>query len=166
MIRKFILLVILLFCLVGLSRAQVLTPELISSGGDFFTASNGSLSWSFGEPVTETYKTSSVVLTQGFQQPGYNVTAIDDKSISSQFRINVYPNPASDYLNIEMHQDKQTMVIEIYDLFGRKVLSENPVILNNSTYQVNMAGLAKGNYLLVILLPDIQDKLTYKLVKF
>ena len=50
--------------------------EVISSAGDYFAppGSNVTLSWTLGEPVIETFAPngSTVVLTQGFQQPSTN----------------------------------------------------------------------------------------------
>jgi len=49
--------------------AQMLTPKVVASGGDF--ASNGgySISSTVGEPVVQTFSSSGFYLTQGFQQP-------------------------------------------------------------------------------------------------
>lgn len=49
--------------------AQSLSPVVVSSSGDHFQATNGSVSWTLGELVTETYASTNIVLTQGFQQP-------------------------------------------------------------------------------------------------
>lgn len=58
--------------------AQSLTPQVISSAGDFYQGSNVSLSWTLGEIATETYDNGNIVLTQGFQQPfGISIQGID-----------------------------------------------------------------------------------------
>ena len=49
--------------------AQSVSPDVISSSGDYFEGSNASLSWTLGEIATETLSNGSVTLTQGFQQP-------------------------------------------------------------------------------------------------
>lgn len=49
--------------------AQSVSPEVISSSGDYFEGSNGSLSWTLGEIATETFSNGNNILTQGFQQP-------------------------------------------------------------------------------------------------
>lgn len=63
-----------LFCLVifnipFLISAQSVSPEVISSAGDYYENVNGSLSWTLGEIATETYTAGNIILTQGFQQP-------------------------------------------------------------------------------------------------
>lgn len=58
--------------------SQSLSPEVISSSGDHFQNAGGSISWTLGETVTETFTGASIVLTQGFQQPfGIQITGID-----------------------------------------------------------------------------------------
>jgi len=49
--------------------AQSVSPEVISSSGDYYEGVNGSISWTLGEIATETYTAGNVILTQGFQQP-------------------------------------------------------------------------------------------------
>jgi len=50
---------------------QVKAQQVIASAGGFYEGDNISLSWTLGEPVTETFSGGGVILTQGFQQP-YN----------------------------------------------------------------------------------------------
>jgi hypothetical protein len=45
--------------------------QVIASAGGYYEGDNISLSWTLGEPVTETFSGGGVILTQGFQQP-YN----------------------------------------------------------------------------------------------
>ncbi len=52
-----------------LIAAQSVSPEVISSSGDYFEGPNASLSWTLGEIATETYTAGNIILTQGFQQP-------------------------------------------------------------------------------------------------
>ena len=52
-----------------LINAQSVSPEVISSSGDYFEGPNASLSWTLGEIATETFTSGNIILTQGFQQP-------------------------------------------------------------------------------------------------
>jgi hypothetical protein len=45
--------------------------QVIASAGGYYEGENISMSWTLGEPVTETFSAGGVILTQGFQQP-YN----------------------------------------------------------------------------------------------
>ncbi|MBN3035463.1 MAG: hypothetical protein JW861_07730 [Bacteroidales bacterium] len=51
------------------SYSQSICPEVTASSGDYYTGTGVTLSWTLGEPATETYQGSAVTLTQGFQQP-------------------------------------------------------------------------------------------------
>jgi hypothetical protein len=50
-------------------NAQSLSPQVIASSGSYFSNGSGSLSWTLGETMTETFIAGSSQLTQGFQQP-------------------------------------------------------------------------------------------------
>jgi hypothetical protein len=50
---------------------QAKAQQVIATSGGYFEGENLSLSWTLGEPVTETFSNGGVILTQGFQQP-YN----------------------------------------------------------------------------------------------
>jgi hypothetical protein len=63
------LLTALFVFLTGSSHGQSLTPVVYSTAGGYYTSSNASLSMTVGEPVIETYTSSSNILTTGFQQP-------------------------------------------------------------------------------------------------
>ena len=89
-----------------LAKSQMLSPEVIASGGDFFVSPAGSLSWTLGEPVVETISNSAIqlILTQGFQQPVEidTTVGIGDIGLSNVF-VNLYPNPASDYIYLDFY---------------------------------------------------------------
>ncbi|MBP0904912.1 T9SS type A sorting domain-containing protein [Mariniflexile gromovii] len=59
--------------------------------------------------------------------------------------LNVYPNPAKDYLTVESSKTKISSV-EMYNILGAKVLSNNTLVDN----KLNVSSLAKGVYVLKI----------------
>lgn len=61
--------------------------------------------------------------------------------------ITVYPNPFSEFINIDLNFNSE-VTISIYDMFGRKVLSNNK--LNKDNFTLNTEVLAQGTYLLKI----------------
>jgi hypothetical protein len=52
------------------SATHVISQESISTSGDHFQETTGTISWTLGETVTSTINSSSGSLTQGFNQPG------------------------------------------------------------------------------------------------
>ncbi len=59
------------------------------------------------------------------------ITGLNNQELS---RISVFPNPATDFINIQWTGNQQNMNVELYDIAGRKVL--NAKIHNNSRLSV------------------------------
>jgi hypothetical protein len=75
-------------------------------------------------------------LSTGLENP-------EKEDISS---LTVYPNPATSYITIcSLNQDIKNGLFEIYDLNGKKVLSQ-PIVLNNEV-KVSLNDLQKGFYI-------------------
>lgn len=76
----------------------------------------------------------------------YNPVGVNE--LLSEANTSIYPNPASDHLNIEFKKYKQQLVdMAIYDVQGRIVKQE---ILLQNTNQVNLAGLGQGIYFVML----------------
>jgi hypothetical protein len=67
--------------------------------------------------------------------------SINDNNLQN---VIIYPNPTISILNIE---NAENSMIEIYDLLGRVVLSENNISINK---QLNVSNLSAGTYLIKI----------------
>jgi len=66
----------------GFLSAQTVSPEVISTSGDYFSNASASLSWTLGELATETLTAGNITLTQGFQQTySLQITGINLQSI-------------------------------------------------------------------------------------
>ncbi|MCX6297067.1 MAG: T9SS type A sorting domain-containing protein [Bacteroidetes bacterium] len=77
-------------------------------------------------------------------------------AISSQ--VNVYPNPANEYVMIEINGYKMEKV-EIYDVLGQIMYSGEP---NSSKLQINTSKLNQGVYLVKVL---VDNKIITKKMK-
>ena len=73
----------------------------------------------------------------------------DGAIITGQTKLNIYPNPADDVLNIEAEQDIKG--VDIYTLTGQRVVTATA---NAAHAQISVADLAKGMYLLRVYLND------------
>ncbi len=65
----------------------------------------------------------------------------------------LFPNPATDLLNIILHINRSTQVIfEVYDINGKKVkeLAHGWLIKNSYSYKINLSELPEGNYFVVL----------------
>jgi hypothetical protein len=146
-------------------KAQNQSPELISTAGDFFMSSNFNMSWSLGELETETFKTSTVILTQGFQQPAFNITSIKSNSLQTNLNIEVYPNPVRNFLTIKNYDPSAYLTYQIYDMYGSLIISRESEINAGMFTQIDLSDLSKGNYLIQIINKDKKQRKIYKLIK-
>lgn len=61
----------------------------------------------------------------------------------------LYPNPASDQINIS-NLDGGMYTITIYDMLGRVIQSDKKEILDNETASMSIKGVSKGEYIVTI----------------
>ncbi|NLA25136.1 MAG: T9SS type A sorting domain-containing protein, partial [Bacteroidales bacterium] len=77
-------------------------------------------------------------------------TEVSNPEIASNPEISIYPNPASEYLNIELNQYLSDEV-QIYDISGKLLISK---AINSNHTQINIADLEQGMYILNVLKSD------------
>ena len=121
--------------------AQNLSPMVVNASGGVIQNSSYSLEWSLGELAVSTLSSPANLLTQGFLQP--IATTVGTNDLFDESRILVFPNPVSDWLNIQTDiPDIQT--VQIHDILGRLVLQSrfqstlDVHHLNCSTYTVSL----------------------------
>lgn len=141
--------------------AQSAAPEIIASSGGFFTGGNHSMSWTLGEPLTETYSSSNNYLTQGFQQPFPLVLSVNNFTAPSFL---IYPNPVTTNLQIDFSAVTGFFVVELFDAQGqlllKKEFSSKQHLLN-----IDFNDFAQGIYLVNISGNNYNYKGSYKIVK-
>lgn len=122
--RKAIILLVMLLPII--LHSQEIERSVIAAAGGFMQgdSQSPSISWTLGETMTETFTSSALILTQGFQQGNLSETDINTPSLDFG-SIAVYPNPVSDnlFMRFETSIPKQFSVV-CYDLIGRKVLEQ------------------------------------------
>lgn len=162
--KKPLLITTCLFCL-GICRAQSLAPEVIGSAGDVFSASNGSLEWTIGEIMTETYQQSNGYLTQGFHQTGQGFVGINEINVADNFSI--YPNPVKDLLHLSFDsKEKGNYVIELFDMQGKKLLSQQITAGKGlQSTELNMQDIGSGVYLLNVYNTHTSTRNAFKINK-
>lgn len=130
----------------GIAHGQRIERDVIAAAGDYFVTPAFSLSWTLGEPATETIRNDFMILTQGFQQ-GEKITLTTVKDpLAEVFDIRVFPNPTADFLNIAINSNKDEIItVQLYNLTGEKVLSEKT---KEKNIRLNLNELASASYLL------------------
>ena len=91
--------------------------------------------------------------------------AFGDASLESENRIEIYPNPAVEYINIEIKESKLTNThIVLHNIIGNKI-EIIPEKINDNKYRIEVKDLSPGYYLLSIKDPTIDFNKTYKFLK-
>jgi hypothetical protein len=153
--------ILILISLILMSYCYVVSQEIISTGGDYYKNSSLSVSYTIGEPISETFVAGENVLTQGFQQSKLIITAIETPE-ANNFKLQVFPNPTHSIITIENTEEvQQTLQYALYDLNG-KVLYETHS--DENMFEINLANLSPGTYILRIT-NDEKQMATYKIEK-
>ncbi|MFL5752281.1 MAG: T9SS type A sorting domain-containing protein [Bacteroidia bacterium] len=146
--------------------AQSLAPTFVGSAGGYANSTSGSLSWSMGETMTETFSATNNQLTQGFQQPGAAMSN-SIRSVAAP-ELHIYPNPVVDKLRLDFSKTGTgTYVAEIFDAQGRKIGTENIYVKSNASepYILLFNQYPEGSYLITITCPEKNTKTSFKITK-
>jgi len=142
----------------GSIYAQMLTPKVVVSGGNFTSNGGYSISSTVGESMVQTFSSSGFYLTQGFQQPSLFIGNKREENNSGTC-IEAYPNPVKDQLILEIVAGEiNEFFVEIYTLTGLKLqthLLKNLLSATNIK-KLDFSGYAKGTYIVHIFCPDKQ----------
>jgi hypothetical protein len=159
-IMKTIFLTVFLLAVIA-AGAQEISNQVVANSGGEYSNSNISMSWTIGETITETFSADGIVLTQGFHQSTYTVTRIDEL-LSESFKVDVFPNPVTDYLNVNFTGDVVEANLSLFDINGRLIL-ETKVDKYNST--INMSDLPDASYVLNLVSSNGKEKVNFKIIK-
>jgi hypothetical protein len=91
-----------------------------------------------------------------------NVSGIPGLNSSQPFRL--YPNPAQDKITITGLENNKTWHLEIINLLGQTLLSEEPHTDTSGTILLEIPDLPKGTYLLKISSPGLNYSRIQKLI--
>jgi hypothetical protein len=96
----------------------------------------------------------------GYEQPDYinvrelrayqnnTITSSEDIQLAESF--NLYPNPANNILNISIDESSKVDLVNIADLAGKVILSQNAAF-NNGHMNINVSELSKGAYMVSLI---------------
>lgn len=145
-----------------LGVAQSIEPQVIASAGEHFSNGNVQLSWTLGEVMIDTYDNGTNILTQGFHQTELTVTSIEETL--ADVRLNMYPNPTMEFLNIELGNNGSDIELQLFDMTGKLVHSDK-IEAYQTKYVLPMEKVATGNYLVQMQSIDGSLNTTHKVMK-
>src|SRR5260221_5073028 len=148
----------LFYCIYHCSCSQSLSHSVIGASGDVFHSLNGSLDWTIGEMMTETYIQESKMFTQGFHQPEIEPT-------DPGLEIHVHPNPVPNFLNV-MGKKNSNYKVEVFNTYGQKLIERNINLnLNESHFQIDFRDFIPSLYVLRIFNIDTGQVSSFKIEK-
>lgn len=142
--------------------AQSVDQQVIASAGEHFDNGTTQLSWTLGEVMIDTYDNGTNILTQGFHQTELTVTAIEETL--ADIRMNLYPNPTSEYLNIDLGNNDKDINLSLYDMSG-KIIHQARINAFQNRYVLPMNAVATGQYLVQMQSEDGKMNTTHQVVK-
>lgn len=142
--------------------SQRLSPEVTASSGEHFTGVNTQLSWTIGETMIETFPLGSSQLTQGFHQSNIIVTTVT--SLPENFQAKVFPNPTSNFLNIEWTEISDSLSLSLYDVTGKQLLFQMTLDQTLSK-MLDLSAYAAGSYVLHLRNQNKKTNKTFIIIK-
>jgi hypothetical protein len=139
--------------------AQALTPQVIASSGTTFAGPTVSLSYTIGEPLTNSLGAGGTALTQGFHQARFDIVAVEDHM--ADFDVSVYPVPMDQSVTVECTRE-DLIQVRMFDAAGRSLLTSE-VFSQKLTLDVQK--LANGPYMIVVTTASGDPVKTFSVVK-
>ncbi len=152
------------FLLLTFFSFDITAQEVITTSGEFGANSEGSLSWTLGEIVTETASTTSHHLTQGFQQIQEGYLGLPDESISNEFLI--YPNPFNLEVNVVSNNNFGNYTLTIFD-YQTKVVLQKDINFSSACRQmsIDLSMLSAGFYYVELMTSSSHKQILKPLIK-
>ncbi len=147
---------LLLFSL--LSTIGVSAQEVVSTQGESYSNSNGSINFTIGEVSIDTGTDGTNDITQGFHQTNWSFLGLEDHVTS--FNASIFPNPTSEVLILKISAFNNVHYY-LYDAQGKLVLND---IISAEETLIQVGQFAPGNYTLK-LNKENQHLKTFKLAK-
>lgn len=149
--------------LTGLSLTSLNAQEANTASGGNTSGDDGSISYSVGQLVYNTYSAEEGSIQQGVQQP-YEISII--LGIEEAESINLvciaYPNPTTDLLWLKVDDTFiEDLSYHLFDLNGKSIENKN---VNSKTTSISMSELMSGTYILRITSNSKEIK-SFKIIK-
>jgi hypothetical protein len=125
--------------------------EVVSSQGQTYSNSNGSIDFTVGEVVINTGSNGTNDLTQGFHQTNWNFLGVED--FAPDYQATIFPNPTQDVLNIKT-SIYENVTYSLYDAQGKLVMQN---ILSTEQTPIQVSQLAPGSYSLELIFEDSNE---------
>lgn len=147
----------------GVCFSQNVNQSVISSSGGVIDKNLGyNIIWTLGETVIESFDTSNIMLTSGYNSVYYDITAVKNSNeIATEIKF--YPNPVRDILTLEFPDELQSSyVFKLLDVSGKVIVEKQ---INNKITTIPFSNLTTKIYIGYLLNSDNQILTTLKFSK-
>lgn len=131
-----------------LLRGQTIILQLVGTSGESVINATYQLDFSIGEMLIETCENPQYLLTQGFHQGTYTISAIEENPALS-YQIKVYPNPVNDFIHLEIGTPITESIIYIVTDQNGKITHRART--NELLSLIDFSGYSKGIYFLTVM---------------
>jgi hypothetical protein len=151
----------IILLLLTLFQFNLNAQEIVAPCGDYFSNANGSLSFTLGEAVVETFVGTNKIITQGFQQTRLLIVDVEDFPYPDP-DIEVYPNPTNYILNVRVKNSGNARIkYRLYDPDGKLLLLDES---GSHEFFIPMARFEAGTYYLKVTTRREESK-SFKIIK-
>jgi hypothetical protein len=152
---KFLLLLMICCC------TWVSAQQVVATAGRTLSNYSGTVSFTIGEGVAQTFTNGEKALTQGFQQGSITVSLVSEVR-DLGYAITVFPNPASDFLKLDIDKENlEGFQYLLFDLTGKLI---NQQMIQNTITDIPVMHLKSGSYI-VRVKSGSMDLKTFKIIK-
>lgn len=146
-----------------LSLVELQAQESINTAGGNASGSGGSVSYSVGQVFYTSNSDANTSVAQGVQQP-YEISVVSsvEEAKSITLSVSAYPNPATDYLQLQIEGEMiENLSFQLADINGK--ILQNQQILNNQT-TIIISNYVSSTYFLKVFQSNKETK-TFKIIK-
>ncbi|MGD2033544.1 MAG: T9SS type A sorting domain-containing protein [Bacteroidales bacterium] len=150
-------------CIALIMELNTYAQTVNSATGGNASGSGGSVSYSIGQTVYQTYTEANGSVAEGVQQP-YEISVVTaiKKAKGINLSISAYPNPATDYLTLEVKEfELSELSYHLHDVQGK--LLQSGKIIGNQT-NIAISDLVPSTYFVKVLQENKVIK-TFKIFK-
>ena len=148
------------------SMSTVKAQESMNASGNNALGSGGSVSYSVGQVVYQTYTGANGSAAQGVQQP-YEISVVISIEEAKDINLTLaaYPNPTNDYLELKVDASTtlslQSMSYQLFDITGKLLQSEK---ITSCQTSIVMKNFVAATYFVKIIEGNKEIK-TFKIIK-
>lgn len=162
--KKQIYLLILMMMLTFATQAQLIQNEVIGTAGGIDTIGQYLVSWTAGEIITEKISDPYCIVTEGFQQTFFTVTAISEPC-SAQYKVVCYPNPTLKEIHVKIVsiEPNKKFDLRLMDMHGKLLLKKET--LSTKVETIDLSRFTSSVFFLQVVQQTQNKAQVFKIIK-